>query len=263
MTDLVGIVKLSKSDLEHSGCLRNRLGTKNGIDKLGMRMGNYKYNHCFKYNDEISMASTSERLAESALPIIAISAFISIFWCLSPTYLLSTASAKSISSNSGLIALRASSIAPRWVSRVPKRGFGGWIDREKGIYRTSGGDVIGPYKALHDAVSHNPSWIPSKLKGKKINTHHIVEKRFAKVFGFNEPEMPAVLVSKQEHIFKGGIHSEIRKMLPFARGGSYEKYKEKKARIQKTYQEFYSRKDASRQDWLGAIDALMSDWHSR
>ncbi len=212
------------------------------------------------------MASTSERLAVPALPIIAIAAFISIFWYLSPTYFLSTASAKSISSTPGLIALRASSIAPRWVSRISvKRGFGGWIDQKKGIYKTSRGDVIGPYKALQDAVSRNTntSWIPNKLKGKKIDAHHIVEKRFAKVFGFDEREMPAVLVSKQEHIFKDGIHSEIRKMLPFARGGSYKKYKEQKARIQKTYQEFYSRKDGDRQDWLGAIDALMSDWHSR
>lgn len=146
----------------------------------------------------------------------------------------------------------------RWLTKLPKRSFNRWIDEKKGIYLTKRGSIIGSYEALHSLTQKQRQ----SLLGinREIEAHHLIEKRVAQAFGFDEKDIPAVLIDKSKHRGKEGIHNIINIKLPRGnrRTGSIS-YKGKLAQIQQAYQNAYKDHD----DWLDAITAIMSEWHSR
>jgi len=146
-----------------------------------------------------------------------------------------------------------------WVNRVPTRSVDTWVDRERGIYRSRTGSIIGSYRALREVMSQRqrPAWLPQSLKRPGVQAHHLIEKRFARVFRLNENDIPSVLLPQDQHTRRGGIHSMINSLIPHGnrRDGS-RSYNT--AQILRAYQQVY----ADRPDWLDAITAIMSEWHN-
>lgn len=149
----------------------------------------------------------------------------------------------------------------RWLTKIPKRSFNRWIDPDRGIYITKNGSIIGSYTALNSlSQQKRRSLLNVNNVAEKIEAHHLIEKRVARAFGFDENDIPAVLINMNQHRGKYGIHNRIYKILPRGnRKTGRIAYKGKLARIQQAYQEAYKEHD----DWLDAITAIMSEWHSR
>ncbi|MBD1933069.1 MULTISPECIES: hypothetical protein [Cyanophyceae] len=94
----------------------------------------------------------------------------------------------SLTNVESLLIKRLPNALPRWVSRVPARSRGQWLDQSKGIYRSNRGSIIGPYGLLANHPRRH-DWIRREFKGQRLEAHHLVEKRFARVFKMNENDI--------------------------------------------------------------------------
>lgn len=160
---------------------------------------------------------------------------------------------QSLKDSETLLDKRLPKALPRWVSRVPARSRGQWLDQSKGIYRSNRGSIIGPYGLLaNDPRRH--AWISWKLNGQKVEAHHLIEKRFARLFGMNENDMPAVLLTRAQHtrrIGSNGIHERINRFIRHGNRAGTRNYNA--AQILRTYREVYR----GQEDWIDTIGALL------
>jgi hypothetical protein len=146
---------------------------------------------------------------------------------------------------------------PSWLNRIPRRSFNGWIDEAQGIYRTRQGSIIGPYRQLAEAIRNRPAWLGTLRNQHSLEAHHLIERRVASAFGFDVNDIPAVVLTRQDHrgVGDNSIHNLIQRFLP--RGTSATgslTYRQRWAQIQQAYQQAYR----SHPDWLDAITAIMS-----
>ncbi|MFB2878496.1 hypothetical protein [Floridanema aerugineum] len=152
-----------------------------------------------------------------------------------------------------LLARRPRGGLPVWVGRVPRSSRGQWLDEEKGIYRSNRGSIIGPYSALANHPQRR-AWLQRELQGQDVQAHHLIERRFARLFGMNGNDMPAVLLTREQHsrrMGSGGIHERINQLIrPGNRSGS-RRYNP--AQILQTYREVYK----GNADWIDAIGAIL------
>ncbi|MFB2835678.1 hypothetical protein [Floridanema evergladense] len=158
-----------------------------------------------------------------------------------------------LSDSETLLARRLRRSLPAWVGRVPTRSRGQWLDEEKGIYRSNRGSIIGPYGSLANHPQKR-AWLQRELQGQNAQAHHLIERRFARIFGMNENDIPSVLLTKEQHsrkIGSGGIHERINQLIrPGNRSGS-RRYNP--AKVLQAYREAYKEND----DWIDAIGAIL------
>lgn len=136
---------------------------------------------------------------------------------------------------------------PRWVSLVPTSSRMRWLDQDNGIYLSRRGHVIGPYKKLL-SYRANGGWLPANLKGQQTQAHHLAEQRFSGLFGLNNSETPAVLLTQAQHtnaIGSRGIHARINAALGKSKNP---------IEIVRAYKEAYKDND----DWSDALAAVLA-----
>jgi hypothetical protein len=146
-----------------------------------------------------------------------------------------------------LIAKKIPRGLPRWVSLVPTSSRMRWLDQDNGIYLSRRGHVIGPYEKLR-TYRKNGGWLPANLKGQQTQAHHLAEQRFSGLFGLNNSETPAVLLTQAQHtsaIGRNGIHSRINAALGRSRNP---------IEIVRAYKEAYRDND----DWSDALAAVLA-----
>ena len=136
---------------------------------------------------------------------------------------------------------------PRWVSLVPTSSRMRWLDQDNGIYLSRRGHVIGPYEKLR-TYRKNGGWLPANLKGQKTQAHHLAEQRFSGLFGLNNSETPAVLLTQAQHtnaIGSRGVHARINAVLGKSKNP---------IEIVRAYKESYRDND----DWSDALAAVLA-----
>jgi hypothetical protein len=197
--------------------------------------------------------------------IFALFVLSSLLFCQSLSYSSSASglATGAVEENSEVLFSRVR-VKPRWLDNIPTRNFQGWLDEDKGIYLATRGSVIGPHGSLKNINGARPSWLPRSLRdsSEQLHSHHLIENRFSAILGYSPDDMPAVLMTRSQHTGRDGIHSQIQAILPRGHRGSgslTEYYRSRLAQIQQAYQRVYAGQD----DWLGAISALMEDWHQR
>lgn len=157
------------------------------------------------------------------------------------------------SNSETLLARRPRRSLPAWVGRLPRSSRGQWLDEEKGIYRSNRGSIIGPYSALANHPQRR-AWLRREFQGQNVQAHHLIERRFARLFGMNGNDMPAVLLTREQHsrrMGSGGIHERINQFIrPGNRSGS-RRYNP--AQVLQAYREAYREND----DWIDAIGAIL------
>lgn len=158
-----------------------------------------------------------------------------------------------LSDSETLLARRPRRSLPAWVRRVPTRSRGQWLDEEKGIYRSNRGSIIGPYASLANHPQRR-AWLRREFQGQDVQAHHLIERRFARIFGMNGNDMPAVLLTREQHsrrMGSGGIHERINQLIRPGNRSGIRRYNP--TQVLQAYREAYRQND----DWIDAIGAIL------